>query len=92
MERHGFRANPYWLFGPRPLREQRLRAYVHRQHRAGRPLREILHDHRLNQLGRSTLVWGVVTSPETIRALGEDDCEQIRSCMASITSFGRTDT
>jgi hypothetical protein len=89
MERRSFRGNPYWLFEPRPVREERLRAYVNRQHRAGRTLPEILVDHRLRELGTGTLVWQVVTSPETIRRLGEDDCEQIRMCVASIASRNR---
>jgi hypothetical protein len=86
--RSTFGGNPFWLFGPRPFREQRLRAYIHRQHRAGRPLSEILCDRELEELGGATLTWWVVTSPLTIEALGADACEQIRSCMDSARRRG----
>jgi hypothetical protein len=87
--RRGFAGNLFWLFGPRPLREERLRAYLCRQHRAGRSLQEILLDRSVRELGGNALVWSVVTSPETIRALGEDACEQIEECLESIQTSTR---
>jgi hypothetical protein len=88
--RTGFRGNPFWLFGPRPVREERLRAYVRREHRAGRPLSEILGDRRVVELGGRALVWRVVVSPVTIHALGDDAREQIQSCIDSAERVSRT--
>jgi hypothetical protein len=67
-----FRGNPYFLFGRRPFRERRIRSYVHAQHRAGRPLAQILGDPKLDALGGRSLLWTVLTDPATIRALGDD--------------------
>jgi hypothetical protein len=88
--RTGFRGNPYWLFAPRPVREERLRAYIRRQHRAGRPLSEILRDRRVAELGGLALVWRVVVSPATIHALGDDAREQIQSCIDSAGRVSHT--
>ncbi len=89
--RTGFRGNPYWLFGPRSVREERLRAYIHRQHRAGRPLSEILRDPRVAQLGGRALVWRVLVSPETIHAIGDDAREEIRRYIDSAERVPRKD-
>ena len=90
--RTGFRGNPYWLFAPRPVREERLRAYIRREHRSGRSLSEILRDPRVAKLGGRGLVWRVVVSPVTIHALGDDAREQIQSCIDSAERVPHTNS
>ena len=75
----GFGGNPYAVFGARPRREKAVRSYILRQHRSGRPLAEILLDHRLAAISSRTLLWKVLTSPVTIRALGDDVREGLGS-------------
>jgi hypothetical protein len=69
--------NPYLEFGPRPFRAARLRSYIVRQHRAGRPLAEILDDPYIARCGSSTFCWSVLEDPRTLAALGENDRERI---------------
>ncbi len=79
MPRHlRLASSPYFFVGPRPLREVRLRSYIVREHRRGRPLGEILEDHYLRRYGTPSLVWRVLAQPETIAALGADAADGIR--------------
>lgn len=64
--------NPYFFMGRRPLREARLRAYIVRQHCAGRPLSEILNDPYVRRCGSTSLCWKVVMDPRTIEALEQN--------------------
>ena len=57
------------FLGRRPFREARLRAYIARQHRAGRALSEILDDPYVRACGSDSFCWKVVTDPRTIEAL-----------------------
>jgi hypothetical protein len=75
----GFRGNPYLFLGRRPFREARLRAYIVRQHRAGRPLAEILDDPYLRRLGSESFCWQVIQDPRTIAELERDVREAISS-------------
>jgi hypothetical protein len=61
--------NPYRFLGPWPIREARLRAYIVRQHRAGRRLSEIHFDPYVRRCGNESLWWRVLEDPRTIRAL-----------------------
>ena len=63
---------PYYFVGPRPFREARLRSYIIREHRRGRPLDEILGDRYLRRYGGDSLIWTVLGRPETIAALRAD--------------------
>jgi hypothetical protein len=63
---------PFCFLGPRPYREARLRAYIVREHRRGRPLSKILEDRYMTQLANRTLCWKVATDPRTIKTLQED--------------------
>jgi hypothetical protein len=68
-------------FGPRPFREEHLRAYIVREHRAGRSLDDILADSYVRRLGSPTFCWRVAASPRTLAALRRDTIEQIEACM-----------
>ena len=66
---HGLGGNPYLFLGSRPFREARLRAYIVRQHRSGRPLREILADPYVRRCGTAGFCRKVIVDPGTIVAL-----------------------
>ena len=67
--KHSLRGNPYLFLGRRPFREARLRAYIVRQHRAGRSLAEILADPYVRRCGSESVCWTVLQDPQTIEAL-----------------------
>jgi hypothetical protein len=69
------RGNPYLPFGRRPFREARLRAYIVREHRTGRPLTEILHDPYVQRCGSESFCWRVFQDARTIEALHRNDVE-----------------
>jgi hypothetical protein len=75
-----FAGNPYLFLGRRPYREARLRSYIVRQHRAGRPLSAILADPYIRRCGSESLCWRVVQDPRTIKALERDVREAIERC------------
>jgi hypothetical protein len=70
-----WRGNPYFVFGRRPFREARLRSYIVRQHRAGRPLIEILADPYVVRCGSDSFRWSVLQDPQTLDALRRNDVE-----------------
>jgi hypothetical protein len=65
-------------FGRRPFREARLRAYIVREHRAGRALAEILADPYVVRCGNESFRWGVLQDPRTVEALRLNDVEAFR--------------
>ena len=69
--------NPYLEFGPRPFRAARLRSYIVRQHRSGRPLADILGDDYVTRCGSASFCWSVLEDPRTLHALGDNDRERI---------------
>lgn len=69
MRRHRLGGNPYLFIGPRPFREARVRSYVLREHRAGRPLAEILGDGYLRRCGTEDFCWRVIEDRRTIEAI-----------------------
>jgi hypothetical protein len=80
--------NPYFVFGPRPFREQRTWAHIVQEHRAGRPIEAIMCDSYMRRHAGDSLAWKALVNPETIRALGEDACDAIRTAIASIRDAG----
>jgi hypothetical protein len=64
-----FGGNPYLFLGNRPFREARLRAYLLREHAAGRPLSEILADPYVRRCGSDSLCRRVLVDRRTIEAL-----------------------
>jgi hypothetical protein len=67
--RRGFGGNPYMFLGPRPFREERLRSYIVREHRAGRTVSEILADPYVSRCGSQSFCWKVIEDPRTLEAL-----------------------
>lgn len=63
---------PYSFLGARPFREARLRSYLVRQHRLGRPLREVLEDPYVRRCGGVRFRDRVVHDAATIAALEAD--------------------
>jgi hypothetical protein len=70
-----FRGNPFLPFGRRPFREARLRAYLVREHRHGRPLIEILSDPYVARCGSESFRWRVLQDPRTLEALRRNDVD-----------------
>ena len=77
MRSIAMRGNPYFLFGRRPFREARLRAYIVREHRHGRPLAEILRDPYVARCGSERFQWRVLQDPRTVEALRRNDIEAL---------------
>jgi hypothetical protein len=61
--------NPYLFLGRRPFREARLRSYLVAQHRAGRPLSQVLDDPYVRRCGSKSFCWSVLVDRRTIEAL-----------------------
>ena len=74
----GFLRNPFSFLFTRSSAEDRVAAYVLREHARGRPLAEILEDryvqNRLSPQQQSRLL----DRPEMIHALGDDTIERAR--------------
>jgi hypothetical protein len=77
--------NPFSFLFQRSSQEERLAAYVIREHDRGRSLDEILNDRYL--LNRTTPAQRerLLDRPEVIRAIGDDTIESARSTLASPT-------
>lgn len=75
-----FAGNPYFFFGRRPYREGRLRSYIVRQHRAGRPVATIVNDPYVRRCGSTTFCWQVLQDPRTLRELNRDVHDAIERC------------
>ena len=71
-------------FGRRPFREARLRAYIIREHRAGRALADILGDPYVQRCGNESLGWDVLQDPRTVEALRLNDVEAFRRLAAEL--------
>jgi hypothetical protein len=69
---HGFAGNPYLFLGRRPFREARLRSHILHQHRAGRPLADILDDPYVRRCGSESFCWQVVQDARTLESLERD--------------------
>jgi hypothetical protein len=68
---------PYFSFGRRPIREERLAAYIRREHRRGRRVTEILGDPYVARCGGDSVVRAVLRRRELIEALERDVVEAI---------------
>lgn len=73
--------NPFAFLFARSSQEERLAAYVIREHDRGRTLEEILQDRYI--LNRTTPQQRerLLDRPEVIRALGDDTIEQARAAL-----------
>jgi hypothetical protein len=75
--------NPFSFLFERSSQEDRLAAYVIREHDRGRPLSEILNDRYI--LNRTTphQLQRLLDNPDLVRALGQDTIESVRSMFAT---------
>jgi hypothetical protein len=66
------RWGPYFFSRRRRYREERLLAYVHREHEKGRHLTEILEDPYVRRCGSRQFVWETLRDTPLIELLGGD--------------------
>jgi hypothetical protein len=69
---------PYFSFGRRPFRQQRLLSYIRREHRRGRHLSEILDDAYVRRCGSRAFVWATLRDTRLLALLDEDCREAIQ--------------
>ena len=70
--------NPFSFLGARSSTEDRLAAYVIREHERGRSLEEILNDRYVLNRATPQQRQRILDRPEVIRALGDDTIEGAR--------------
>jgi hypothetical protein len=75
--------NPFSFLFERSSQEDRLAAYVIREHDRGRTLDEILNDRYV--LNRTTphQLQRLLENPDLVRAIGNDTIESVRTTMSS---------
>lgn len=69
---------PYFFSGRRRFREERLLAYIHREHEKGRHLTDILEDPYVKRCGSREFVWETLRDTPLIELLGADVRESIQ--------------
>ena len=74
--------NPFSFLGARSSTEERLAAYVIREHERGRSLDEILNDRYVLNRATPQQRARILDRPEVIRAVGDDTIEDARRSMA----------
>jgi hypothetical protein len=67
-----FLGDPFSFMRTRPQGEERLAAYIIREHARGRPLREILEDPYIRNRAAGQELGRVLERPDVIHAIGED--------------------
>jgi hypothetical protein len=77
---------PYFFAERRPFREERLLSYIHRQHRRGRHLGEILDDPYVGRCGSRELVWATLRDTSLIELLEADVREAIQRESAALSN------
>jgi hypothetical protein len=65
-------SGPYFFTRRRRFREERLLAYIHREHQRGRHLAEILEDSYVKRCGSPAFVWETLRDTQLIGLLDED--------------------
>jgi hypothetical protein len=78
----GFVRNPFSFLFARSSAEDRLAAYVIREHDRGRGLDEILEDRYLINRSTPSQRQRLLDRPEVIRAIGGDAVEQAKGSVA----------
>jgi len=74
----GFLRNPFSFLFAGSAKEERVTAYVIREHERGRPLTEILEDPYVRNRATPQELARLLDRPEVIRALGETNVEAER--------------
>jgi hypothetical protein len=75
--------NPFAFLLERSSQEDRLAAYVIREHNRGRPLAEILQDRYIVNRTSPSQLQRLLDNPDLVRALGNDTIEAVRMTMSS---------
>jgi hypothetical protein len=73
--------NPFSFLFERSSQEDRLAAYVIREHDRGRTLEEILSDNYILNRTSPHQLQRLLENPDLIRAIGNDTIESVRSSM-----------
>jgi hypothetical protein len=71
--------NPFSFLGTRSAKEERLAAYVIREHDRGRSLAEILDDPYIRNRATDQERARILDRPEVVHAIGEDVVESLKS-------------
>jgi hypothetical protein len=77
---------PYFFNRRRRFREERLLAYIHREHQRGRHLAEILEDSYVKRCGSREFVWETLRDTPLIELLGGDVREAIQRESADVSN------
>jgi hypothetical protein len=75
--------NPFAFLFERSSQEDRLAAYVIREHDRGRPVEEILNDRYILNRTSPSQLQRLLDNPDLVRALGNDTIESVRATMDS---------
>ncbi|MDQ2983068.1 MAG: hypothetical protein M3R70_03945 [Actinomycetota bacterium] len=78
-----FLRNPFSFLFAKSSQEERIAAYIVREHDRGRSLEEILNDPYVRNRATPSQLARVLERPEVIRALGEDVAESARQTIAN---------
>jgi hypothetical protein len=81
-----FFRNPFAFLFERSTQEDRLAAYVIREHDRGRPVEEILSDRYILNRTTPSQLQRLLDNPDLVRALGNDTIESVRATMESTAS------
>ena len=76
--------NPLSFLFERSSQEDRLAAYVIREHDRGRRLEDILNDRYILNRTTPSQLQRLLENPEVVRALGQDTIESVRMTMTSV--------
>ena len=75
--------NPFSFLFERSSQEDRLAAYVIREHDRGRTLDDILTDRYILNRTSPTQLQRLLENPQLVRAIGNDTIESVRTTMSS---------
>ncbi len=70
----------------RPVRAERLRSYIRREHRRGRHLGEILDDAYVRRCGSREVVWATLRNTSLIELLEADVRESFARATAALSN------
>jgi hypothetical protein len=79
-----FLQNPFSFLFARSAREDRVAAYVIREHDRGRPLNEILEDPYVRNRCSPQETARLLERPDIIKAVGDDLAEQTRRLLETV--------
>ena len=79
-----FFRNPLAFLFERTSQEDRLAAYIIREHDRGRSLEDILNDRYILNRTTPSQLQRLLENPEVVRTLGQDTIESVRMSMTSV--------